>query len=419
MVYTLDPDDYGFPSPEEAEEDGLLAIGGDMAEERVLSAYVLGVFPWFVYEGKPFWFSPDPRMVLKVEDFVPSKSLQRTIRSGRFEVRVDTRFTEVMRHCAETPRNDPDNDGTWITDEFIRCYSKLHTLGFAHSFETYLDGELVGGLYGVSIGDFFCGESMFHRVTDASKVAFCKLMEWCKMHNFRFVDAQQETPHLASLGARPIPRKDYLSMLKVSPWELTLKYFWTRHSVVLLMGGNEGETDRFFFLAMEYIGNEIGRIGVVSDLYKTAPWGNFGDEKPNDFYNLGIVVDTELSAHEVLRKCLSIESKLGRVRMLENSLSEALEPPTERVYSSRPIDIDMIFFDSECINSVDLQVPHPRMQYRRFVLEPIAQMIPHFVHPLLKKTMEQLRDECSDTNTCQNVGKFIQVVSPNEDLDED
>lgn len=224
MIYELDPDYYGFPDPEEAEPDGLVAIGGDLSPQRLINAYCQGLFPWYS-EGEPImWWSLDPRMVLFLDEFRCSKSLRRLVRSGRFEVRIDTCFEEVIRHCAQVEREG--QDGTWITPEMIEAYVQLHQLGVAHSFETFREGRLVGGLYGVSVGQIFCGESMFHIETDASKVAMVHLVEFCRQHNFRLIDAQQETSHLASLGARPIKRTDYLAILGSLDFSKTLLGSW-------------------------------------------------------------------------------------------------------------------------------------------------------------------------------------------------
>lgn len=225
MIYELDPDYLGFPDPEEAEPDGLVAIGGDLSPQRLVNAYCQGLFPWYS-EGEPLmWWSLDPRMVLFPDEFRCSKTLRRLVRSGRFEVRIDTCFKEVMQHCAQVEREG--QDGTWITPEMIEAYVELHQLGLAHSFETFREGQLVGGLYGVSVGQIFCGESMFHIETDASKVAMVRLVEFCKQHNFRLIDAQQETSHLASLGARPIKRSDYLAILDSLDFSKTLVGSWS------------------------------------------------------------------------------------------------------------------------------------------------------------------------------------------------
>ena len=173
------------------------------------------------------WWSLDPRMVLFPDEFRYSKSLRRVVSSGKYEVRIDQQFEEVMRHCANVSRIEQHQYGTWITESMIEAYVRLHRLGLAHSFETYHDGNLVGGLYGLSLGPFFFGESMFHTMTDASKVAFVRLVEFCKAHGFRLIDAQQETEHLSSLGARPIPRGEYLKELNAIRAVNTLQGNWS------------------------------------------------------------------------------------------------------------------------------------------------------------------------------------------------
>ena len=224
MLYQLDPDYFGFPDPNEAEPEGIIAIGGDLKPERLLNAYASGIFPWYNPGEEILWWSLDPRMVLFIDDFRYSKSLHRVVKSGKYEVRIDTNFRQVIIHCAVIQRED--QDGTWITDEMMEAYCRLHELGFAHSFETYYEGELVGGLYGVSLGQFFFGESMFHTMTDASKVAFVRLVEFCRDNHFLLIDAQQETPHLASLGAKPIPRQEFLKILDTIDFDKTLRGKW-------------------------------------------------------------------------------------------------------------------------------------------------------------------------------------------------
>ena len=212
MFFQLPDDDYAFPSAELAEKDGLLAIGGDLSPLRLLNAYANGIFPWY-NEGEPIlWWSLDPRLISRPGEMKVSKSLRHTLNAKKFEVRIDTCFRQVMTHCGDTPREG--QDGTWITSELLEAYCKLHELGFTHSFETFLDGQLVGGLYGVAIGQAFFGESMFHTVSDASKVAFFHLHQFLKSHGFKLIDCQQETPHLKSLGAYAIPRHDFLVELE-------------------------------------------------------------------------------------------------------------------------------------------------------------------------------------------------------------
>ncbi len=199
-----------FPDPREASPEGLLAWGGDLSAERLLSAYASGIFPWF-NEPPILWFSPDPRMVLLPAELHVGRSLRRRIDSGRYALRFDTDFEGVIRACAATPR--PGQDGTWITPEMIDAYCKLHELGFAHSSEAYEDGDLVGGCYGLSLGRAFFGESMFAHRSDASKVAFAALAKRTETWGFDFIDCQLHTDHLARFGAREWPRERFLEVL--------------------------------------------------------------------------------------------------------------------------------------------------------------------------------------------------------------
>jgi leucyl/phenylalanyl-tRNA--protein transferase len=211
-----------FPDVAEAlttDAPGLLAAGADLSPPRLLAAYQRGIFPWFS-EGQPIlWWSTDPRMVLMTERFRVSDSLKKTLRKiersmaegGRWQVRFDSAFEAVMRACAAPRRDGP---GTWISEDIIAGYTGLHQRGFAHSSELWLDGELVGGAYGVSIGRMFYGESMFARVTDGSKVALAYLVAFLRSQGVAMIDCQQETGHLASLGASPIPRSEFLAHLR-------------------------------------------------------------------------------------------------------------------------------------------------------------------------------------------------------------
>ncbi|CEF48433.1 unnamed protein product [uncultured bacterium] len=210
-LYRLGPEPV-FPPAELAEPEGLLAIGGDLSAERLLAAYRSGIFPWFELGGPILWWSPDPRLVLLTEELRITRRLARTIRQGRFETRYDTAFSHVIRACAETPRRH--EDGTWITPEMQRAYIRLHQLGHAHCMESWREGRLVGGIYGVRVGRVFCGESMFHRETDASKVALAALVERLKLEGVDLVDCQVASEHLISLGAREIPRAMFLRHLK-------------------------------------------------------------------------------------------------------------------------------------------------------------------------------------------------------------
>ena len=203
----------GFPPVENAleEPNGLLVAGGDLAPERLIEAYSKGIFPWFEDDQPILWWSPAPRSVLYPAEFSPSKSLKKTIRKKTFQITFDTVFPEVIASCSK-PR--PSGDGTWITTDMIDAYVRLHQLGFAHSVETWVGDELVGGLYGICLGSVFFGESMFSKKSDASKVAFCSLVELCNNKNIGLIDCQVANPHLASLGATDIPRKTFKKHLK-------------------------------------------------------------------------------------------------------------------------------------------------------------------------------------------------------------
>jgi leucyl/phenylalanyl-tRNA--protein transferase len=204
-----------FPSPSEAltEPNGLLAAGGDLAPERLLAAYRRGIFPWYE-EGQPIlWWSPDPRAVLEPGGVRVSRSLRRSLIKGGFELRIDTAFEDVVAGCA-APRHY--GGSTWITAEMASAYARLHRLGWAHSFETWLDGTLVGGLYGVAIGRVFFGESMFTRVSDASKVALVNMANHVRERGFDLIDCQVSSAHVASLGAVNVPRAEFLARLDSS-----------------------------------------------------------------------------------------------------------------------------------------------------------------------------------------------------------
>lgn len=200
-----------FPNPEQADDAGLVAVGGELSPEFIISAYMQGIFPWFGDEDPILWWSPNPRLVLFPEKFKVSSSLKQLIRSNKFELRIDSVFAEVIDNCSKAPR--PGQNGTWITDEMKIAYTELHEMGIAHSFETYLNDELIGGLYGLSLGAVFFGESMFFKATDASKFAMFHLVEFCKKHHIHLIDAQQPTKHLKSLGAEEMERKDFLVRL--------------------------------------------------------------------------------------------------------------------------------------------------------------------------------------------------------------
>jgi leucyl/phenylalanyl-tRNA--protein transferase len=254
ILYQLNDDDCYFPPADHADEDGLLAFGGDLSPQRLLMAYANGIFPWYCEDDPIMWWSLDPRLIIRPGEMKVSKSLRHTLKSNKFEVRIDTNFREVMLHCAQTPRKD--QEGTWIVDEMVEAYCHLHELGMAHSFETYLDGELVGGLYGVSIGKAFFGESMFHTVTDASKVAFYYLHQFLLNHGFKLIDCQQETNHLKNLGAYPIPREDFLKELKTLIVESTLVGNWGKSTVEKVLQIQQPEKVQF----RVYFSDEDGNL---------------------------------------------------------------------------------------------------------------------------------------------------------------
>jgi leucyl/phenylalanyl-tRNA---protein transferase len=227
--YWLDPEDpqAPFPPVELAlrEPDGLLAVGGDLAPQRLLRAYGLGIFPWYSAGQPILWWSPDPRMVLRPDQLMISRSLGKTLRNRPFAITTDRAFDAVLDGCAK-PR--PESSGTWLTPEMRRAYAHLHRLGYAHSVEAWQNGRLVGGLYGVALGRVFFGESMFALVTDASKVAFAHLVRQLARWDFALIDCQVHTAHLASLGAAPVPRSDFTTQLErfakvpalAAPWQL-------------------------------------------------------------------------------------------------------------------------------------------------------------------------------------------------------
>ncbi len=194
------------------EPNGLLAAGGELSAERLIDAYQHGIFPWYSADQPLLWWSPDPRMVLMPSELKISRSLGKRLHKPDFEVRIDSAFETVMRACA-APRDG--QAGTWITDDMVAAYTELHRRGLAHSVETWIDGELAGGLYGVALGRMFYGESMFMRATDASKIALAHLARQLHRWGFGLIDCQMQTSHLASLGAREIPRDDFVRQLTV------------------------------------------------------------------------------------------------------------------------------------------------------------------------------------------------------------
>lgn len=232
MIPWLDPHAAHSPFPPLAsalaEPNGLLAAGGDLSPQRLIEAYRSGIFPWF-NAGEPIlWWSPDPRMVLIPGELKISRSLNKVLKKGGYEIRFDSAFGQVMQACAAPRKRQA---GTWIHPDMITAYTTLHQMGLAHSVETWIDDELAGGLYGIALGRMFFGESMFSRVPDASKIAFVHLVKQLERWNFSLIDCQMKTAHLASLGAREIPREEFSQRLKelvncpglVEKWKLDHK----------------------------------------------------------------------------------------------------------------------------------------------------------------------------------------------------
>ncbi len=213
-IYPLDKYSYSFPNPHFANDEGLLAYGGDLSPTRLISAYSKGIFPWYNESDPILWWSPNPRLILELDEFKISKSLQKTINKNIFEIKFNQNFTEVIKQCAEIKRFE--QNGTWIIQDVIQAYSKLFDMGFANSFEAYFNGKLVAGGYGINIGNIFCGESMFSKKTDASKVALYYLVKRLKKNGFKLIDCQVPSKHLISLGAKAISRKRFLHLVKNS-----------------------------------------------------------------------------------------------------------------------------------------------------------------------------------------------------------
>ncbi|MBF0377027.1 MAG: leucyl/phenylalanyl-tRNA--protein transferase [Desulfamplus sp.] len=217
-------DNIEFPSPNLARYDGLLCIGGDLTWQRLIKAYQSGIFPWFS-EGDPIlWWSPDPRLVLCPDKIYISKSLYKKIKKGCFEITMDNAFEDVIVCCSKF--RNKNRTSTWLVDEMVQAYIELHKLGYAHSVESWKDGKLVGGLYGVSLGRIFFGESMFSYQTDASKVALAALCSHLKQQEFNLIDCQVKTSHLISMGAQEIPRSLFLRVLKASLRNEDLRGKW-------------------------------------------------------------------------------------------------------------------------------------------------------------------------------------------------
>ena len=211
-VYLLD-DNLWFPPVEEAESDGLLAVGGDLSAARLLLAYHSGIFPWYNEDDPLMWWSPDPRFVLFPNELKVSKSMKQVIGRHIFEFRFNTAFEQVIAHCSQQPRKG--QDGTWIGDDIIKAYTQLHRMGHAHSAEAWQDGKLVGGLYGVLLGRVFFGESMFSLQPNASKFAFIQWVQQLAGQGIQLIDCQLHTAHLESLGAKMVTRGEFLEMISI------------------------------------------------------------------------------------------------------------------------------------------------------------------------------------------------------------
>lgn len=209
-IYLLN-EEIAFPPPEEAEEDGLLAVGGDLSPQRLLTAYSRGIFPWYSEDSPILWWSPDPRLILIPDELKVSRSLRQVMQKQVFAITMDRDFPCVIANCAAVQRKG--QQGTWITGQMREAYIGLYEAGYAHSVEAWYEGELMGGLYGIALGGAFFGESMFARMSNASKVAFATLVQWLKKRGYVMIDCQVTTSHLVSLGAREVPRSTFMDLL--------------------------------------------------------------------------------------------------------------------------------------------------------------------------------------------------------------
>ncbi len=223
VVYYL-PQEPIFPDPLMEDVDDIVAIGGNLSPETIIIAYKKGIFPWYDETSPILWWSPDPRLVLFPNELHIQKRLRRLIRQKKFHIGINTAFEEVIHLCAAIRREK--GEGTWLTPEMIEAYTNLHHLGYAHSVETWYEGKLVGGLYGISLGSVFFGESMFYRMSNASKVAFVSLVVFLKRAGYYMIDCQQVTSHLMRFGARPIPRRSFLLRLREAITISSLPLLW-------------------------------------------------------------------------------------------------------------------------------------------------------------------------------------------------
>lgn len=220
--------DIWFPDVEESTEEGIVAVGGDLSVERLILAYSRGIFPWYSSDRSPIlWWSPNPRFVLFPENLIVSKSMRPYFNQNKFKVTWDQNFEDVIKNCQKIDRED--QPGTWITSKMLAAYIQLHKKGYAHSVEVWLENELVGGLYGISLGKVFFGESMFAKVSNASKFGFISLVNQLKQKGFLLIDCQQETKHLESLGANAIKRKDFINILNHNNIEETYIGSWENY----------------------------------------------------------------------------------------------------------------------------------------------------------------------------------------------
>jgi len=220
--------DLWFPDVEESTEEGIVAMGGDLSAERLILAYSKGIFPWYSSDKSPIlWWSPDPRFVLFPENLIVSKSMRPYFNQNKFQVTWDQNFEDVIKNCQKIDRED--QLGTWITNKMLAAYIQLHKKGYAHSVEVWMGNELVGGLYGISLGKVFFGESMFAKVSNASKFGFISLVNQLKQKGFLLIDCQQETKHLESLGANAIKRKDFIDILNHNNIEETYIGSWENY----------------------------------------------------------------------------------------------------------------------------------------------------------------------------------------------
>lgn len=229
MIPELNKYEFKFPDANNADDDGIVAWGGDLNPARIIRAYQSGIFPWYSKNDPILWWSPNPRLIMELDDFKLSKSLKKSIK--KFRYRFNTNFKQVMQNCASKPREG--QSGTWILDDTIEAYEVLNSMGIAHSIEAYQDDTLVGGLYGLSIGKVFCGESMFANKNDASKSAFTILVRHLKKWGYEFIDCQVPTDHLKSLGAKEVDRKYFLDRLNKINMD-TIENYWTLDKTLIV-----------------------------------------------------------------------------------------------------------------------------------------------------------------------------------------